>query len=178
MARRPIRVIGQALGRRGRTYATASVMRRWCTPTAASVPIVCKRNAGRSPINSCMPIASRASANRRSSLPGRLLPGLPVSRPTVDDLAVPVGCWVWRPRIDPCPPRRRPGAGKGARAELGPPLQAHPAPAQRGASPPRPGRNPHQHRPQLQRPPEYDIKAYGVKEDAALPEGAGTVFVR
>src|ERR1700719_898437 len=70
MARRPIRVIGQALGRRGRTYATASVMRRWCTPTAASVPIVCKRNAGRSPINSCMLIASRASANRRSSLPG------------------------------------------------------------------------------------------------------------
>ena len=35
-----------------------------------------------------------------------------------------------------------------------------------------------QHRLQLQRPPEYDIKAYGVKEDAALPEDAGTVFVR
>ena len=51
-------------------------------------------------------------------------------------------------------------------------------PHQRGASPQRPGRNPHQHRPQLQRPPEYDIKAYGVKEDAALPEDAGTVFVR
>jgi hypothetical protein len=78
--------------------------------------------------------------------------------------------------------RSHPGEGRergqGARAELGPPLQAHPAPAQRGASPPRPGRNSHQHRPQLQRPPEYDIKAYGVKEDAALPEGAGTVFVR
>jgi hypothetical protein len=25
---------------------------------------------------------------------------------------------------------------------------------------------------------EYDIKVYGVKEDAALPEDAGTVFVR
>ena len=24
----------------------------------------------------------------------------------------------------------------------------------------------------------FDIKAYGVKEDAALPEDAGTVFVR
>jgi DNA invertase Pin-like site-specific DNA recombinase len=30
----------------------------------------------------------------------------------------------------------------------------------------------------LQRPPEYDIKAYGVKENAALPEASGTVFVR
>ena len=26
--------------------------------------------------------------------------------------------------------------------------------------------------------PEYDIKAYGVKEDVGLPEDAGTVFVR
>ena len=176
MARRPIRVIGQALGRRGRTYATASVMRRWCTPTAGSVPIVCKRNAGRSPINSCMPIASRASANRRSSLPGGCYRDC---RSVARQLA------IWRCRLgvrfgarELIRARRRPGAGKGARAELGPPLQAHPAPAQRGASPPRPGRNPHQHRPQLQRPPEYDIKAYGVKEDAALPEDAGTVFVR
>ncbi len=40
--------------------------------------------------------------------------------------------------FDPCPHRRRPGGGQGARAELGPPLQAHPAPAQRGALPPRP----------------------------------------
>jgi Cytochrome c554 and c-prime len=108
------------------------------------------------------------SPARRATGPGR----------TVDDLAVPVERWVWRPRIDPCPHRRRPGGSQGARAELGPPLQAHPAPAQRGALPPRPGRNPHQHRPQLQRPPEYDIKAYGVKEDAALPEDAGTAFVR
>ena len=42
------------------------------------------------------------------------------------------------------------------------PLQAHPAPAQRGALPPRPERNPHQHRPQLQRPPEHDFAAHSV----------------
>src|SRR5271166_3220319 len=64
MVRRLIRGIGQALGRRSRTCTTASVMRRWCTPTAASVPIASTRNAGRSTIRSCMPIASRALANK------------------------------------------------------------------------------------------------------------------
>jgi len=76
--------------------------------------------------------------------------------------------------------RAHPGEGreraKARGQSLGRPFKL--TPHQRGASPPRPGRNPHQHRPQLQRPPEYDIKAYGVKEDAALPEDAGTVFVR
>jgi hypothetical protein len=88
MDRRPIRATVRALGRRGRTYATASVMRRRCARTAASVPIVCKRNAGRSTIRNCMPIASRASASRRLSLPGGCCRRLPLSRPTVDDLAV------------------------------------------------------------------------------------------
>ena len=70
MARRPIRAIGRALGRRGRTYTTANVMRRWCIRIAASVPIVCERNAGRSTIGSCTPIASRASS-RCSPMPDR-----------------------------------------------------------------------------------------------------------
>ena len=66
MDRRPIRATVRALGRRGRTYATASVMRRRCARTAASVPIVCKRNAGRSMIRNCMPIASRVLAGKGS----------------------------------------------------------------------------------------------------------------
>jgi hypothetical protein len=53
---------------------------------------------------------------------------------------------------------------QGARPELGPTLQADPAPAQRGDSPPRPGRNAHRHRPQLQRPPEHDFAPHGVTE--------------
>jgi hypothetical protein len=67
-----------------------------------------------------------------------------------------------RARVDPRPHRRRPGAGEGARAKLGPTFQAHPTPAQRSDSPPRPGRNAHRHRPQLQRSPEYDFPAHGM----------------
>src|SRR5216684_4023630 len=55
-----------------------------------------------------------------------------------------------RARIDPLPHWRRPRAGQSARAELGPTLQAHPASAERGDTPPRPGRNAHRHRAQLQ----------------------------
>src|ERR1700720_1905216 len=64
MVRRQIRAIGQALGRRSRTSATAPVMRRWYTRTAASVPIASARNAGRSTILSRMLIASRVLASK------------------------------------------------------------------------------------------------------------------
>jgi hypothetical protein len=67
-----------------------------------------------------------------------------------------------RARIDPRPHWRRPRAGEGARAELGPTFQAHPAPAQRSGSPPRPGRIAQRHRPHLQRPPEHDFTTDGV----------------
>jgi hypothetical protein len=68
-----------------------------------------------------------------------------------------------RARIDPRSHRRRPGAGQGARAELGPTLQAHPASAGRGDSPPRPGRTAQRHRSQLQRPPEHDFSIDDIK---------------
>jgi resolvase-like protein len=73
-----------------------------------------------------------------------------------------------RTRIDPRPHWRRPRASQGARAELGPTLQAHPASAERGDSPSRPGRNAHRHRPQLQRPPEYDFPAHGLNAAAKV----------
>src|SRR6202022_1436847 len=64
MVRRLIRAIGQAIGRRNRTFATAPGMRRGYTRTAASVPIASARNAGRSMIPTCMPIVSRVLASK------------------------------------------------------------------------------------------------------------------
>jgi hypothetical protein len=81
-----------------------------------------------------------------------------------------------REGIDPRPHRRRPGAGEGARAELGPTLQAHPAPAGRSGSPPRPWRTAQRHRPQLQRPPEYDFSIDGVTRSVThSPAASGTL---
>jgi DNA invertase Pin-like site-specific DNA recombinase len=64
--------------------------------------------------------------------------------------------------------RARTGEGR-ARAKargqsLGRPLQAHPAPAERDDSPPRPGRTAQRHRPQLQRPPEHDFAAHWMTQ--------------
>jgi hypothetical protein len=63
---------------------------------------------------------------------------------------------------DSRPHRRGPGARQGSRAELGPTLQAHPSPAERSDSSPRPGRSSLRHRSHLQRPSEHDFKARGV----------------
>src|ERR1700730_8530982 len=64
MVRRLVRAIGQTIGRRNRTCATAPGMRRWYTPTAASVPIASARNADRSTMPSCMPLVSRVFASK------------------------------------------------------------------------------------------------------------------
>src|SRR5208282_4694040 len=84
-------------------------------------------------------------------------------RPRALDANCPRRAGGVRARIDPRPHQRRPRAGQGARAELGPTLQADPTSAERGDTPPRPGRDAHRHRAQLQRPPEHDFKANCMK---------------
>src|ERR1700741_1390730 len=64
MVRRLIPAIGQALGLGNITGATEPGMTQWYTRTAASVPIASARNAGRSTIPSCTPVASRVLASK------------------------------------------------------------------------------------------------------------------
>jgi hypothetical protein len=77
-------------------------------------------------------------------------------------LTVPRRAGGVRARFDPCAHRRRPGAGRGARAADGTTAEAHPASAERGDQAPRPRRrNPCRHRPQLQRQPGDDFTVDG-----------------
>jgi hypothetical protein len=55
-----------------------------------------------------------------------------------------------RARFDPCAHRRRPGAGRGARAENGPTVQTHRSPKARADQAPKARRDACRHRPQLQ----------------------------
>jgi len=57
--------------------------------------------------------------------------------------------------------RRRPGAGRGARAENGPTVQAHRSPKARGDQAPQPRRDACRRRPQLRRQPGDDFEVRG-----------------